>query len=313
MSRLRKPFDRRRFLAACASGVVGGLAFGALPWRLACAQDKAIHTKTIPTSGEAIPVIGMGTWITFNVGNNNQLRNHRLKILQAFFEAGGTVIDSSPMYGTSEAVLGYCLEQISAPTPEFSATKVWTRGAGRPQIEESLGLWGLERFDLLQVHNLVDWREHLPMLREMKDQGRVRYIGITTSHGRRHEEFEKIMRSEPLDFVQLSYNVLNRRVEQRLLPLAADKGMAVIANRPFMQKELFHKFQHHPLPAWAAEIGCANWAEYFLKFIVSHPAVTCAIPATSQLPHMHENMGALTGPLPEQPDRERMARYLQSL
>lgn len=313
MTRLRKPFDRRQFLAACASGAVGGLALGALPWSLASAQDKAVYTRTIPSSGEAIPVIGMGTWITFNVGENTQLRNHRLKILQAFFEAGGTVIDSSPMYGTSEAVLGYCLEQMSEPAPEFSATKVWTRGAGRPQVEESLGFWGLERFDLLQVHNLVDWREHLPMLRDMKEQGRVRYIGVTTSHGRRHDELEQIMRSEPLDFVQLSYNIVNREAEQRLLSLAADNGMAVIANRPFMQKELFHRFQNHPLPDWANEVGCRNWAEYFLKFIVSHPAVTCAIPATSQLPHMHENMGALSGRLPEQSERERMTRYLQDL
>lgn len=313
MTRLRKPFDRRQFLMACASGAVGGLALGVLPWGLASAQDKPIHTKTIPSSGEAIPVIGMGTWITFNVGANTQLRNHRLKILQAFFEAGGTVIDSSPMYGTAEAVLGYCLEQMSESAPEFSATKVWTRGAGRSQVEESLGLWGRERFDLLQVHNLVDWREHLPMLRDMKEQGRVRYIGITTSHGRRHDEFEQIMRSEPLDFVQLTYNIVNRDAEQRLLSLAADKGMAVIANRPFMQKELFHRFQDHSLPDWADEVGCRNWAEYFLKFIVSHPAVTCAIPATSQLPHMHENMGALGGRLPEQSERERMARYLQDL
>lgn len=313
MTRLRKPFDRRQFLAACASGAVGGLALGVLPRGLANAQDKPVHTKTIPSSGEAIPVIGMGTWITFNVGDNTELRNHRLKILQAFFDAGGKVIDSSPMYGTSEAVLGYCLKQMPESTPEFSATKVWTRSAGLPQIEESLELWGLERFDLLQVHNLVDWRTHLPMLRDMKEQGRVRYIGVTTSHGRRHDELEKILRSEPLDFVQLSYNIVNRDAEGRILSLAADKGIAVIANRPFMQKELFHRFQEHPLPEWTEEVGCGNWAEYFLKFVVSHPAVTCAIPATSQLPHMHENMGALAGRLPEQSERERMARYLQDL
>jgi diketogulonate reductase-like aldo/keto reductase len=209
--------------------------------------------------------------------------------------------------------MGHCLGQFSEPPPLFSATKVWTRRDGPEQMAESRALWGLKRFDLMQVHNLLNWEEHLKTLRGDKEEKRVRYIGITTSHGRRHDDMARIMRTEPIDFVQLTYNIVDRDVENRLLPLAAERGIAVIANRPFQQKALFHRFAHHPLPPWANEIDCENWAQFFLKFIVSHPAITCAIPATSQVAHMRENMGALYGQMPDAATRERMRRYVESL
>lgn len=291
--------------AAMCLGFRGGVA----------SVEEGPHTRIIPRSGEAIPAIGMGTWITFNVGDEPVLRAQRVEIMRVFLEQGGRIIDSSPMYGTSEAVVGYCLAQLQdAPSP-FSATKVWTRAGsdGIEQMAQSRELWGLETFDLMQVHNLIGWRAHLKTLDQQKDLGRVRYIGVTTSHGRRHRELETIMRNEPIDFVQLTYNILDREAEDRLLPLAAERGIAVIANRPFRQKELFLRFAHHPLPEWAGEIGCDNWAQFFLKFIISHPAVTCAIPATSQVAHMQENMGALYGPLPDQSIRERMRRHVEAL
>jgi diketogulonate reductase-like aldo/keto reductase len=279
------------------------------------ATPSPLLQKPIPTSGENIPVIGMGTWITFDVGLDSVLRHQRAQVLKLFFDKGGRVIDSSPMYGSSEAMIGYCLEQLQEKSAPFTATKVWTwfGSLGPNQIAASRDLWGVETFDLIQVHNLLSWEDHLVTLRAEKEAGRLRYIGMTTSHGRRYEELEQIMRKEPIDFVQLTYNILDREAEARLLPLAADRGIAVIANRPFRRKALFNRFQHHPLPAWAPEIDCENWAQFFLKFIVSHPAITCAIPATSQIEHMRENMGALYGRLPDQGMRQRMIRYVERL
>jgi diketogulonate reductase-like aldo/keto reductase len=180
-------------------------------------------------------------------------------------------------------------------------------------MEESRELWGVERFDLMQIHNLLNWDGHLETLLEDKAQGRIRYIGMTTSHGRRHEELEQTMAEQPLDVAQFTYNILDREAERRLLPLAAERGLAVLVNRPFRRNQLFRLFEQHPLPEWAAEIDCANWAQFFLKFVVSHPAVTCAIPATSRVDHMQENMGALYGRLPDQAMRERMVRHVESL
>ncbi len=291
------------------------LGLASLPLTRARAATPALHTRKIPSSGEVIPAIGMGTWITFNVGKSISLRRRRLEVLRKFFELGGGMIDSSPMYGSAQSVLGWCFEQAPPPTGLFSATKVWTPygGDGNTQIAEALGLWGLERFDLMQVHNLVDWEEHLVTLRAAKAAGRIRYIGITTSHGSRHEEMERIMRSEKLDFVQFTYNVLDREAERRLLPLARDRGIAVIVNRPFRRGGLFRQVAGKSLPEWAGEMEADNWAQFFLKFIISHPAVTCAIPATSQVAHMRENMGALRGRLPDQPMRQLMADYVASL
>jgi len=308
--------DRRRVLGGLAWAGAAGLAAGAGIGRIgrAAASDAPL-TGTIPSTGAAVPVIGMGTWITFNVGADTRLRDARTEVLQAFLEEGGGMVDSSPMYGSAEEVLGYGLQRVRQAERLFSATKVWTRmqGTAESQMADSRRLWGIESFDLMQVHNLVDWESHLETLREAKDAGRVRHIGITTSHGARHQEMERIMRSEPLDFVQLTYNIADREAEARLLPLARERGIAVIANRPFRRKQLISRFEGEPLPDWAAEIGCFNWPQFLLKFIVSHPAVLCAIPATSQVDHVRENMGAARGPMPDREIRERMIRYVESL
>jgi diketogulonate reductase-like aldo/keto reductase len=276
---------------------------------------EAIQTKPIPSTGEPLPVIGMGSWITFDVGDDKEARAERVKVLQAFFDGGGAVVDSSPMYLSSQEVIGHCLAQISDKQSLFAATKVWILGKqlGIGQMEGSQNLWGVDRFDLLQIHNMLDWETHLETLLERKAQGRVRYVGITTSHGRRHEDMEAVMRSQPFDFVQFTYNILDREAEDRLLPLAAERGIAVIVNRPFRRGDLIDRFGGKPLPAWAEEIGCANWAQFLLKFAVSHPAVTCAIPATSRVDHMQENMGAALGPLPDAAMRGRMIGYVESL
>lgn len=250
----------------------------------------------------------MGTWLTFDVKPGEPARRDLLPVLQAFFDGGGTVIDSSPMYGDAEDVVGELLPLVRGRERVFAATKVWTLGeeAGIGQMEQSRQLWRLPRVDLMQVHNLLDWNQHLKTLRRMKDAGKVRYIGVTTSHGRRHDELERIMRREPIDFVQFTYNMVDRRAEARLLPLARDLGKAVIINRPFDGGAMFAQVRGRALPAWARELGCATWSQLFLKWIVAHPAVTCAIPATSRVGHMKENMGALLGALPDVQQRQRM-------
>lgn len=301
---------RRRVLQGAA-----GLAAAALVPRALGAPVPA-HLARIPASGESIPAIGMGTWITFNVAPGTRARAQRVEVLRAFLDAGGRLVDSSPMYGLSEAAVGHCREQLGGAPRMFSATKVWipTRIAGVGQMNLSFKLWGLQRFDLMQVHNLLDWESHLPTLRQWKDEGRIRYIGITTSHGRRHEEMLEVIERRPeFDFVQFSYSIADREAEQRLLPAAAERGKAVLVNRPFRTGELFELVQGKPLPPWAAEIGCATWSQFFLKFVTSHPAVTCAIPATSSVEHMRENMAALTGPAPDAGQRRRMAEYFARL
>jgi diketogulonate reductase-like aldo/keto reductase len=303
---------------AVIGAVVGGAAASLLRplWEpLWALENTAPLTRPIPSSGEQLPVIGLGTWITFNVGDDTELRDECAAVMGAFFRAGGRVIDSSPMYGSSQPVIGYGLAKLGRPGTLFSADKVWTSSgsAGPGQIEESRSHWGVRRFDLLQVHNLLAWEEHLPTLLAMKAEGRVRYVGITTSEGRRHGEVEQIMAKQPLDFVQVTYNVLDREVENRILPLARDRGIAVLVNRPFRQGSLIQDVERHPLPSWAAEIGAANWAQVLLKFIVSHPAVTCAIPATSQVPHVVENMGAATGSLPDAAMRQRIVAAVERL
>lgn len=274
------------------------------------------HLRAIPSTGEKIPTVGLGSWLTFaiDVDDESEL-SRRYAILRKFLNLGGGLLDSSPMYGVAQQVIGMGLKHIGDHKSLFSATKVWTKGnrQGYLQMEDSRLLWGLPSLDLMQVHNLVDWETHLPTLREMKTQGDIRYLGVTTSHGRRHGELMKIMRSQSLDFVQFTYNLLDREAEQYLLPMANDKGIAVIINRPFQRGGLFEKFQHHPLPEWANEIDCANWAQFFLKFIISHSAVTCAIPATSQLTHLVENMGAAYGRLPEPAMRKKMIQYVENL
>ncbi|HKP22896.1 MAG TPA: aldo/keto reductase [Dongiaceae bacterium] len=297
---------RRGVLAGGAALAVSTLAS---PLR---AQTVQIAQRAIPSTGETIPAIGLGSWITFNVGDDLVLRDECAAVMAAFFESGGRMIDSSPMYGSSQPVIGYGLAKLGAP-PVFAADKVWTSGDGPEQIEQSRRYWGVPRFDLLQVHNLVTWQNHLKTLYAMKEAGRLRYVGITTSEGRRHDLFEEIMRNEPLDFVQLTYNIVDREADERLLPLARDRGMAVIVNRPFQQGDLTRELEGEPLPDWAAEIGAASWAQFILKFILAHPAVTVAIPATSRVDHVRENLAAATGPLPDEAMRQRMAEYVEQL
>ncbi len=272
-------------------------------------------TRPIPSSGERLPVVGLGTWITFNVGDDPELRDECAAVMRAFFREGGRVIDSSPMYGSSQEVIGDGLGRLGRPPDLFSADKVWTSsGAGGPaQIEESRSSWRVPRFDLLQVHNLLAWEEHLPDLLAMKAEGRVRYVGITTSEGRRHREVEEIMASRPIDFVQITYNAVDRAVERRILPLARDRGIAVLVNRPFRQGALIRHVERHRLPSWSGEIGAASWAQLLLKFIVSHPAVTCAIPATAKVAHVVENMRAGAGVFPEPAMRRRIAAHIERL
>ena len=302
---------RRNFLKqlVLASGIL------TLPIRVQSAS-KSIHTRKIPSTGQDLSIIGMGTWRSFNVGNDHQTRLKRCEVLRTFFEMGGQMVDSSPMYGSAEEVLGFCIKQLgSTADPLFSATKVWTSDTneGRQQIKDSHRLWGIPKFNLLQVHNLVNWRAHLDTLLQMKADGKLQYVGITTSHGRRHRDLENIIVSEPIDFVQLTYHMQNRDVEDRLLPASLEKGVAVIANRPFSGGDLFDDYQRYPLPDWVKEFDCNNWAQFFLKFVISHPAITCAIPATSRVDHMIENMGAGYGELPDASTRKKMLRYISSL
>ena len=296
------PFTRRRFLGSMASVLAAPNA-----------AAQALLTRPIPSSGEALPLIGLGSWITFNVGNDPQGRDSCAEVMRAFFAAGGRMIDSSPMYGSSQSVIGDGLKKLGANV--FSADKVWISSGSRgpAQIETSRKHWGVPKFDLLQVHNLLAWEEHLRTLFAMKAAGQVRYVGITTSEGRRHADFEKIMRAHPLDFVQLSYNILDREAEARILPLARERGMAVIINRPFREGDLIRKIARKPLPGFAAEIGAASWAQLILKFIISHPAVTCAIPATTRVDHVQENMASARGSLPDAAMRARIIAHVEKL
>lgn len=296
--------------------LLGSLLAAPLLWpAMARAQPTRLASRAIPSSGESLPLVGLGSWITFNVGNDRVARDASAEVMRAFFHAGGRLIDSSPMYGSAQEVIGYGLKKLGTPKALFAADKVWIAdGAeGRVQIENSRRLWGIPRFDLMQVHNLLSWQAHLPTLFAMKAAGQLRYVGITTSHGRRHEEMARIMSSQPLDFVQLTYNLFDREAEQRLLPLARERGIAVIANRPFQQGALLDKLQRFPLPPWAADIDCTNWAQFALKFIISHPAVTCAIPATTSVVHVRENLGAAAGRLPDPAMRARMVAYVAKL
>ena len=294
------------------------LAATMLPSMPLLANTDGMHRKTLAGSDKKLPVIGMGTWRTFNVGSDETLLDARTEVVKAFFEHGGGLIDSSPMYGSAPDVMGYALQKLGTPERLFAAEKVWSPagGSAREQVAELKDRWTLDHFDLVQVHNLTDWRDHLAALQEMKAEGTVRHVGITTSHGRRHDEVEQIMSSEDIDFVQLTYNITHREAENRLLPLAEERGIGVIANRPYDGGSLIKhlKQRNAELPEWAnEECGCTTWADFLLKFIVSHPAITCAIPATTQVEHMRENMRAGHSPMPSADARQRMADYIESL
>lgn len=309
---MRRPHLTRRALLASGASFA---AAAALP-SASRAQGAALPAEAlrrIPSSGEMIPAVGLGTWITFNVGTDPVLQAACNDVMAAFFAAGGRVIDSSPMYGSAQAVIGRGLAALGAPPDLFAADKVWTSGDGPAQMEDSRRHWGVRHFDLMQVHNLLAWEEHLPTLFAMKAAGQARHVGITTSEGRRHDLFEEVMRTQPLDFIQVTYNILDREVEQRILPLARERGMAVMVNRPFQQGALTRRLAREKLPGWAGEIGATSWAQAILKFILSHPDVTVAIPATSRVDHVRENVAAATGPLPDAALRRRMAADVAAL
>ena len=311
MKLLKNEFSRRQFLQTSATAsLMVSLAPG-----VALAAESAVIKKTIPSSGERLSVIGLGTSRTFDVASQNAVKSPLMAVMQAFFDNGGQLIDSSPMYGSAESVTGALVKQATNKQDIFTATKVWTDGKreGIEQMERSMQRLGVEQIDLMQIHNLRDWQTHIDTLLDWKAEGRIRYIGITTSHGRYHDELEEILQQLPLDFVQFSYNILNRTVEQRLLPIARDKGIATLINRPYQRGSLFRKVKGKSLPAWAAEFDCTSWGQFFLKFIAAHPAVTCIIPATSKLKHMVDNMAAGYGRLPDEATRQHMIRFIEAL
>jgi len=290
--------------SALAATAVGGRA-----WPASKKEGPSLLTRRIPGTGEALPVIGMGTWQTFDVGRSEADRAPLKEVLRAFSDAGGKLVDSSPMYGNSEGVVGDLASALALHPRLFVATKVWTSGKaeGVRQMEESLRKLRVKTLDLMQVHNLVDVDTHLDTLRGWKESGRVRYVGVTHYTAGAHEAVAKLISTRPVDFIQINYSVGEREAEQRLLGLAQEKGVAVIANRPFAGGELFRRLRGKPLPKWAAEIDCTSWAQLLLKFVISHPAITCAIPATSKVTHLRDNMRAGLGRLPDEKLRARIA------
>jgi diketogulonate reductase-like aldo/keto reductase len=266
-----------------------------------------MEQRAIPSTGELLPIVGCGTWRGFDVGPD--ARAPLLEVVNALFAAGGCVIDSSPMYGAAEAAVGDVLARARLDSQPFLATKVWTRGreAGIAQMRRSAELLRTEVIDLMQVHNLLDWRTHLATLREWKAEGRVRYLGVTHYTPGAFDELEAVMRAEPLDFVQLNYALDERDAEARLLPLAAERGIAVLVNRPFGGGDLLRRLTRQPLPGWAADIDCSSWAQILLKFVLSHPAATCVIPGTGRADHMRDNALAGAGRLPDAALRARIA------
>ena len=265
--------------------------------------------RPIPSSGEKISVVGLGTWRTFDVGASAAERDPLEQVLKSFVDLGGRVVDSSPMYGAAESVEGDLAAELPVGDRLFLATKVWTSGreAGVRQMEQSLRQLRVRKLDLMQIHNLLDWRTHLATLTEWKAAGRVRYVGVTHYTASAYDELERVLQNEKLDFVQVNYSVGEREAEQRILPLARDRGVAVLANRPFAEGGLFQRVRGQTLPRWAAELDCDSWAQLFLKWILAHPAVTCVIPATSRPEHLADNMKAGTGPLPDAATRDRIS------
>jgi aryl-alcohol dehydrogenase-like predicted oxidoreductase len=275
----------------------------ALPaWGQAPPRPATMQTRPIPSTQEALPVIGCGTWQGFDHAPGSDPYAQLPGVLDALFAAGGRVIDSSPMYGRAETTTGELLAAAGRRDKAFVATKVWTRGRaeGIAQMEASFRLLQTDRIDLLQVHNLVDWQTHLPTLRAWREQGRLRYFGITHYTASAYREVEAVLKAAPWDFLQINYALDDREAEQRLLPLAAERGVAVLVNRPFGGGSLLERRLREPLPSWAAEIGCTSWPQVLLKFVLGHPAVTCAIPGTRRPAHMADNARAGTGPWPEE-------------
>ena len=304
---------RAGFLRLAAAGAAACLAGPAAcsepaPPATPPSRSARMHTRPIPATGEALPVVGVGTWQGFDVAGDAGETANLAAVVEALFAAGGTVIDSSPMYGRAEAMVGKVLTDPARREAAFLATKVWTRGrdAGIAQMRESLRRFGVDRVDLMQVHNLLDLEAHLPTLRAMKDAGRIRYLGVTHYTEGAYDALEAAMRRHPLDFIQINASVAERGAEARILPLAAERGMAVLINRPFAGGDVFGRVRRLPLPPWAAEIGAVTWGQVLLKYVLANPAVTCAIPGTRNPRHVLDNLGAATGPLPDAAQRRRI-------
>jgi diketogulonate reductase-like aldo/keto reductase len=301
-----------RLIGASAAGLC--LPVGALRAQ-GKTESSAMLARAIPSSEEKLPVIGLGTWQAFDVDLTSDTRRQLEEVLSLFVKHGGRVIDTSPMYGHAEDVIGELTTELGIRDKLFLGTKVWTRGKenGIKSLERSMTLLRAKRIDLMQVHNLVDVQTQLATLREWKAQRRIRYLGITHYEAGAFADVEKIMRSEKLDFVQINYSLMEREAEQRVLPLAQERGIAVIVNRPFGGGDLFNRTRSKPLPDWAAEFDCRSWAQFFLKWIVANSAVTCAIPATDKSRHLEDNMGGGIGRLPEAKMRQRMVELVSSL
>src|SRR5437773_746220 len=300
-----------------ATRLIGASAAGLLfrPLRMRAANESpTMLLRAIPSSDEKLPVIGLGTWRVFDVDLVPDNRRQLEAVLSLFVKLGGRAIDSSPMYGRAEEVIGDLTATLGIRDKLFFATKVWTRGkkSGIKSMERSMALLRAKRIDLMQVHNLVDVHTHLATLREWKEQGRIRYVGITHYESGAFGEVEKILRSEKLDFLQINYSIMEREAEQRILPLAQDRQVAVIINRPFGGGDLFSRVRSRPLPDWAAEFDCRSWGQFFLKWIVAHTAVTCAIPATDKPLHLEDNMQGAIGQLPDAKMRQRMVEIASS-
>lgn len=307
--------DRREMLRRLAAGAAGAAwaAHAAAP--SPSPAPHTIMTRRIPATGETIPVIGLGTWQTFDVGTGAAERAPLEAVLRTFAEHGGRVIDSSPMYGRSEEVVGDLTSRLALQPAPWVATKVWTSGrdAGIRQMEASIRKLRVKALDLMQVHNLLDVDTHLKTLAQWKAEGRVRYVGVTHYTASGAEEIARLVRERPVDFVQINYSVAERAAEERLLPLCRDQGIGVIANRPFAGGGIFGRVRGRPVPEWAGEIGCTSWAQLMLKFVVSHPAITCAIPASAKPEHTRDNMQAGYGALADAKQRERIAQSIERL
>ena len=307
----RESYTRRRVLGLVAAGEVEGH----LPQTAWSADNVRMVTRRISRTEETLPVIGMGSSNTFDVGSDTAEREPLREVLRLFTQAGGAVIDTSPMYGRSEEVLGDLFAELKMRPKIWLATKVWTRGrvAGAEQIANSMRKLRTERLELLQIHNLLDWREHVPTLRGMKDDGKLRFTGITHYRADAHAEVERVLRAERFDWVQINYSLAEREAERSLFPYCQEQGIAVLANRPFADGGLFDRARGRNLPPWAGEIGCASWAQFFLRFAASHPAVTCVIPATAKPHHMQDNAAAGATPQSDARQRVRMAEYFATL
>jgi len=306
----------RRQASRLISASAVGLSLGVRGSRAqAKGESSAMLTRTIPSSGEKLPVIGIGTWRAFDVDPSADVRRQLEDVLSLFVKLGGRVIDSSPMYGRAEEVIGDLTSALGIREKLFLATKVWTKGkqSGIHSMERSMSLLRTNRIDLMQVHNLVDVNTQLATLQEWKQEGRIRYTGITHYESGALSEIEKLMRSQKFDFLQINYSLMEPEADERVLSLAQERGVGVIANRPFGAGDLFSKVRSKPLPDWAAEFDCRSWAQFFLKWIVANSAITCAIPATDKARHLEDNMQGGIGRLPDAKLRRRMAEFVSSL